>query len=61
MGSLAQRSFWEIWNGPAYRELRRRVNSANPPEYCHNCTIGRLCGVDDERAHVVLADASSVG
>lgn len=61
MGSLAERSFWEIWNGPAYRELRRRVNSANPPEYCHNCTIGRLCGVDDERAHVVLADASSVG
>ena len=56
MGNLAERSFWEIWNGPAYRELRRRVNSANPPDYCHTCTVGRLCGVDDERAHVVLAD-----
>lgn len=56
MGNLAERPFWEIWNGPAYRDLRRRVNSAGPPDYCHTCTVGRLCGVDDERAHVVLAD-----
>jgi len=58
MGSLAERSFWEIWNGPAYRGLRRRVNRADPPDYCHTCTVGRLCGVDDERAHIVLAAAS---
>ncbi|MFB3881977.1 MAG: SPASM domain-containing protein [Armatimonadota bacterium] len=58
MGSLAERSFWEIWNGPAYRELRRRVNSADPPDYCRTCTVGRLCGVDDERAHVVLGETS---
>jgi radical SAM protein with 4Fe4S-binding SPASM domain len=56
MGNLAERSFWEIWNGPAYRDLRRRVNGADPPDYCHTCTVGRLCGVDDERAHAVLAD-----
>jgi radical SAM protein with 4Fe4S-binding SPASM domain len=59
MGSLAERSFWEIWNGPAYRDLRRRVNTANPPDYCRSCTVGRLCGVDDERAHVALADSRS--
>jgi radical SAM protein with 4Fe4S-binding SPASM domain len=59
MGNLAERSFWEIWNGPAYRDLRRRVNSADPPDYCHTCTVGRLCGVDDERAHVVLADPAA--
>ena len=61
MGSLAGRSFWEIWNGPAYRDLRRRVNTANPPDYCRSCTAGRLCGVDDERAHVALADSTSGG
>ncbi len=65
MGSLAQpgsagvspapASFWGIWNGPAYRDLRRRVNTPNPPDYCRTCSIGRLCGVDDEGAHVVLA------
>ncbi len=54
MGSLAEKSFWQIWNGPAYRDLRRRVNTPNPPDYCHTCTIGRMCGVDDESAHVVL-------
>jgi radical SAM protein with 4Fe4S-binding SPASM domain len=55
MGDLAEQPFWAIWNCPAYRELRRRVNTANPPDYCRTCTVGRLCGVDDERAHVVLA------
>jgi len=60
MGTLTDTPFWDIWNGPAYRDLRRRVNSPNPPEYCHTCTIGRMCGVDDERAHVVLG-ASATG
>ncbi len=55
MGDLKKQSFWRIWNGPAYRDLRRRVNSEAPPDYCLNCTVGRLCGVDDERAHVVLS------
>ena len=55
MGNLAENSFHAIWNGPAYRELRRRVNSDNPPDYCLICTAGRKRGVDDERAHVVLA------
>lgn len=54
MGSLAEQGFWEIWNGPAYRELRRTVNSGAPPEYCRICTAGRQRGVDDERAHIVL-------
>ena len=55
MGDLKKQSFWEIWNGPSYRDLRRRVNTENPPDYCLNCTVGRMRGVDDERAHVVLS------
>lgn len=55
MGDLKEQSFWEIWNGPAYRDLRRRVNGENPPDYCLSCTVGRMCGVDDERAHIVLS------
>ena len=54
MGSLADQSFWSIWNGAAYRELRRRVNSEDPPGYCRICTAGRKRGVDDERAHILL-------
>ena len=55
MGDLKKQSFWGIWNGPSYRDLRRRVNTENPPDYCLNCTVGRMRGVDDERAHVVLS------
>jgi len=54
MGNLGDQSFWEIWNGPAYRELRRTVNSSQPPDFCLVCTAGRLCGVDDEKSHILL-------
>jgi len=58
MGHLAESSFWAIWNGPAYRELRRRVNSEHPPDYCLICTAGRKRGVDHEQAHIALARAA---
>ncbi len=57
MGSLASHSFWEIWNGEAYRALRRTVNTGAPPDYCRTCTAGRQRGLDDEAAHIVLAVA----
>lgn len=55
MGNLAEQSFWQIWNGAAYRQLRRRVNSDDPPSFCRLCTAGRLQGVDAESAHILLA------
>ncbi len=58
MGNLPDTPFWSIWNGPTYRELRRRVNSQGPPSYCLNCSVGRMCGIDDQRAHVALAETS---
>ena len=54
MGSLADQSFWQIWNGPRYRELRRRVNTPHPPDYCLACIAGRKQGVDSEAAHIAL-------
>ena len=56
MGSLAEHSFWRIWNGPAYRQLRRRVNSGDPPRFCLLCTAGRLHGVDAEKTHIALME-----
>jgi len=55
MGDLKNQSFWDIWNSPSYRDLRRRVNTKHPPDYCLSCTMGKMLGVDDERAHVVLS------
>jgi len=37
MGDLAEDSFDEIWNGPAYRELRRTIASGRFPEFCSHC------------------------
>ena len=61
MGSLAEQSFWDIWNGEAYRALRRTVNTGTPPDYCRTCTAGRQRGLDDEAAHIVLAVAEEPG
>ncbi len=58
MGRLPEDTFWAIWNGPAYRELRRRLNTDRPPEYCLACAAGRKRGVDDEAAHIALASES---
>jgi len=37
LGNLLEESFRDIWNGPAYRELRRTVNTPDMPEYCKQC------------------------
>ena len=46
IGNLHETSLRELWNGPAYREFRTRVNSDDPPDTCRNCPIIRL---DDNR------------
>lgn len=37
MGNLFEQPFGEIWNGPAYRDLRRRIRAHDLPNYCRNC------------------------
>jgi len=41
LGDLTQTRFAEIWYGDAYREFRRRLNSAEPPEVCRGCSLYR--------------------
>lgn len=41
IGNLFTEGFQKIWNGPALRAFRSRVNTANPPAACRACTRGR--------------------
>ena len=41
LGDLGEQSFPEIWNGPAYREFRRRLMSEEPPDVCRGCSLYR--------------------
>lgn len=42
VGNLAGTSLAEIWNGPAYRAFRARVNTADPPAVCDACPFYRF-------------------
>jgi radical SAM protein with 4Fe4S-binding SPASM domain len=37
MGNIFSEDFRTIWNGDAYRDLRRRIRSNDLPEYCRGC------------------------
>jgi radical SAM protein with 4Fe4S-binding SPASM domain len=39
MGNLGTSPFDEIWNGPAYRRLRKTVNSNKPHPVCAACAL----------------------
>lgn len=39
LGSLESQSFRQIWNGKPFRELRKTVNSPDPPAYCRICSL----------------------
>jgi MoaA/NifB/PqqE/SkfB family radical SAM enzyme len=38
-GPLNDHTFLEIWNGPLYREMRRRVHTDDPYEPCKGCYL----------------------
>ncbi|WP_433305679.1 radical SAM protein [Actinoplanes sp. CA-030573] len=39
LGSLTESGFPEIWHGAPYREFRRRLASADPPDVCRGCSL----------------------
>jgi radical SAM protein with 4Fe4S-binding SPASM domain len=41
LGDLGEQSFPEIWDGPGYREFRRRLMSDDPPAVCRGCSLYR--------------------
>lgn len=46
MGNIKEKPFKKIWNDTPYKNLRRFVNSNNPPDFCRTCTLwwGITCG-----------------
>ncbi|PIE67496.1 MAG: hypothetical protein CSA23_03455 [Deltaproteobacteria bacterium] len=48
MGNLLKQTFDEIWNGPEYQELRRTINSENPPPICSKCSAS--FGINSRRS-----------
>ncbi len=47
IGSLCEATLEEIWNGEAFQQLRRSVNSARPPLICAHCFAYRKPGNAD--------------
>ena len=47
MGSLAKRSFEEVWNSRAYRKLRGGVNTAGTDAICYACRRPRFDSEDN--------------
>ncbi len=39
MGNVNEQSIEEIWNGPKYREFRRRMFARDYPEVCRGCDV----------------------
>jgi radical SAM protein with 4Fe4S-binding SPASM domain len=39
MGDATKQSFDEIWNGPRYREFRKRMFDRDYPEVCRDCYV----------------------
>lgn len=53
MGSLKESSFDDIWNGEAYRRLRRALREGHPPPACLHCHMS-FPDVNDESSHVKI-------
>lgn len=53
LGNIREQSFREIWNGPAYRSLRRRISGPLPPLLCRLCFV--CWGINGGNAGNVIA------
>jgi radical SAM protein with 4Fe4S-binding SPASM domain len=41
LGSVRDGTFAEVWQGPAYREFRHRLEGRDPPDVCRGCSLYR--------------------
>jgi radical SAM protein with 4Fe4S-binding SPASM domain len=39
LGNVARDGVAAVWNGPAYQDFRRRLDSDEPPEICRSCSV----------------------
>ena len=58
MGNLKKNTFDEIWNGPAFRKLRRTVNSKRPNAICAACGMR---GGTSEKTYAVMLGTNIKG
>jgi MoaA/NifB/PqqE/SkfB family radical SAM enzyme/tetratricopeptide (TPR) repeat protein len=50
-GNALREGFWNVWNGPVRRYLRRTVNSSRVDAVCDRCPLNRVRDVDDADTH----------
>lgn len=50
LGNLSRQDFGEIWEGPAYRELRRRVARGQLSGNCRECPVSSAEGSELQKA-----------
>jgi hypothetical protein len=41
LGNVVREGTLALWNGPAYEDFRRRLDSDDPPEICRSCSVYR--------------------
>ncbi len=51
LGNMKQQEWKDIWNGQAYRSLRRTVHSWNPSSVCRHCALPIGINGGDERQY----------
>jgi radical SAM protein with 4Fe4S-binding SPASM domain len=39
LGNIVSDGMDAVWNGPAYADFRRRLDSPNPPDLCRSCSV----------------------
>ena len=39
LGNVVRDGVAAVWNGPAYEDFRRRLDSEEPPEICRSCSV----------------------
>ncbi len=55
LGTVAGRTFSELWNSPVYRDFRRRVNTPEEDLHCRHCMLAERDHLDI-RHHLKLMD-----
>lgn len=56
LGSLSEANFVELWNGPAYRDFRRRVSTPEQDFDCEHCMLEGYKDITEFEHHVKLFD-----
>ena len=51
-GNLMEHGFWDVWNGPIHRFLRRTVNSNRIDRVCYLCPLNKARDVNDTETHI---------